>query len=93
MLYTMNAFIIYQEIAERVNTGDLPSDSSQSAPVVTVPLPQVFEFAMAAIAAPQVVSDTSTTTDSGAMGLSAHDLSVVLVSVVAAVAVMCMAVY
>lgn len=77
-----------QEIAERVNSGELPSDGSQPAPVDIAPLPQVYEFAMAAIAAQRVESATPTTlaVTTGRNGATklATCLSVVVVSIVTA---------
>ena len=55
-----------------MNTGNLPPDSSSqqqpSGPAAIVPLPQVYEFAMAAIASQEVV-EPSTTTEGGSPGL------------------------
>ena len=84
--------IILQEIAERVNTGNLPSDGSSRQPrsVAIVPLPQVYEFAMAAVAAQEVVEAGSTTTDNnggGSPGLfpTTYYLSVAVVCFIAAI--------
>lgn len=81
------SYIYYniQEIAERVNTGDLPSNGSQPAPV---PLSQVYEFAMAAVAAQRTRSATPTTLavttrNKGARELATY-FSVVIVSIVTA---------
>ena len=76
--------IMIQEIAERVNTGDLPSDSSQPAPADIAPLPQVYEFAMAAVAAQRAGSATPTTLavttgNNGARELATY-LSIVIVT-------------
>ena len=72
-----------------MNTGNLPSDgSSQPGPVAIVPLPQVYEFAMAAVAAQEVVVEVgSTTTDSGSPGLFpiTYHLSVAVLCFIAAI--------
>ena len=51
-----------------MNTGNLPTTStdgsSQQQPTIA-PLPQVFEFAMAAVAAQEVVDDTGSMTTQG----------------------------
>ena len=95
MIYTpiKHLIIFLQEIAERVNTGNLPSDGSSQQPglVAIVPLPQVYEFAMAAIAAQEVVDVGSTTTDDaggGSPGLfptTIYYLSVAIVSCIATI--------
>ena len=68
-----------------MNTGDLPSDGSQ--PVDIAPLPQVYEFAMAAVSAQRVESATPTTlavtTGNGTRELATY-LSFVIVSIVTA---------
>ena len=85
--------MMIQEIAERVNTGDLPPDSPQSAPEGAAPLPQVYEFAMAAVAAQRVGSSTPTTVaedivttkKNGATELAAYMyLPLIIVSIAAA---------
>lgn len=76
-----------------MNTGNLPSDGSsqQPGPVTVVPLPQVYEFAMAAVAAQEVVDVGSTTTDDaggGSMGLfptTTYYLSVAIVCCIATI--------
>ena len=76
---------------ERINTGNLPSQPASS--VEVVPLPQVYEFAMAAIAARAVAtSPTSTFDDStfastdrnGATGPACGSLFAMAVSIAAA---------
>ena len=87
-IFAWSHFFFLQEIAERVNIGNLPSNGSQPGTVAIVPLPQVYEFAMAAVAAQEVVEPGSSTTDGtggGAPGLFPTYLSVIFVCIIAAV--------
>ncbi len=73
-----------------MNTGNLPPDDSSQQPAAIVPLPQVYEFAMAAIAAQEVVDPSTTTDDTGggSPGLlfhSAYYFSVALACFIAAI--------
>ena len=89
---SLYALLILQEIADRVNTGNLPSDGSsqQPGPVAIVPLPQVYEFAMAAVAAQEVVVEPDSMTEDaggGSPGLfpTTYYLSVAVVCCIAAI--------
>ena len=76
-----------------MNTGNLPPDGSSqqqpSEPAAIVPLPQVYEFAMAAVASQEVVDPSTTTDDTrgGSPGLfhTTYYCSVALACFIAAI--------